>query len=104
VLRGFEVSSAQAAGHAVTNNERDGMKKTLAMLLMMTALTGCTGRTAYGECIGAFDEKKPELEYKMSTMNLVVATIFLETIFVPVVVVAEQTYCPVGAKKPAAHQ
>lgn len=75
------------------------MKKTLAALLALALLAGCTERTAYGECIGAFDEKKPGLEYKISVGNVAWAVLLSETIIVPIVVVAEQTRCPVGRTK-----
>jgi hypothetical protein len=80
------------------------MKKTIATALMLMLLAGCTSRTGYGECIGAFDDKQPDLQYKVSGWNLALAIIFSETIVVPVVVVASETSCPVAAKKPAPHQ
>lgn len=72
--------------------------KRLTILLVALMLTGCTTKTQYGECIGAFDNKKPDLEYKLSALNLALAVIFSETIVVPVVVVADETRCPVGKK------
>jgi hypothetical protein len=80
------------------------MKKMIAALLALTVLAGCTDRTPFGECIGAFDDKKPELEYKMSVKNVVWAVALSETIVVPVVVIAKQTHCPVGARKPVSAQ
>jgi hypothetical protein len=80
------------------------MKKMIVALMILAALAGCTDKTPFGECIGAFDDKKPELEYKLSVKNVVLATIFFETAFVPVIVIAEQTHCPVGAKKPVPAQ
>lgn len=80
------------------------MKKTFAAALMLMLLAGCATKTEYGDCIGAFDDGKPDLEYKMSVRNVALAVFFSETIVVPVVVVAEQTRCPVGAKKPAPRQ
>jgi hypothetical protein len=70
----------------------------LAAILAVTLLVGCTSRTEYGECIGAFDDKKPELHYKASVWNIFLAIIFVETIIVPIYVVVDQSLCPVGKK------
>lgn len=72
------------------------MKRYIALLTLAALLSGCTSKTEFGECIGAFDDKKPGLEYKLSVWNTVLAVIFVETIVVPVVVVANQARCPVG--------
>lgn len=84
--------------------ERDDVKKTIAAVLVFAALAGCTDRTRFGDCIGAFDDKKPDLEYEMSVKNVVWAVALSETIIVPVVVVAKQTHCPIGPRKLAPHQ
>lgn len=44
------------------------MKKLFAVFALCLALTatGCTSRTEFGPCIGAFDEKSPGLIYKVS--------------------------------------
>jgi hypothetical protein len=78
------------------------MKKMIAAALMLALLTGCTSRTPYGQCIGAFDEKAPDVQYKVDGWNLAMAIIFFETVVVPVVVVATELRCPVATKKPAA--
>lgn len=75
------------------------MKKILAILMVAAMLAGCTSKNEYGKCIGAFDNKKPGVEYKLSIWNTVMAVIFVETVVVPVVVVADQTLCPVGPAK-----
>lgn len=69
------------------------MKTTIAILMALALLAGCTSRNEYGECIGAFDDKKPGVDYKLSVWNTVMAVIFVETIVVPVVVVANQARC-----------
>ena len=71
--------------------------KLIAILLVASALAGCTSKNEYGECIGAFDEKKPGVEYKLSAWNTVLAVIFSETIIVPVIVIANETRCPINA-------
>jgi len=75
------------------------MKKLLLMVLIVTMLAGCTTRTEYGTCVGAFDDKDPALVYKLDAWNTVLAIVFFETIFVPVIVVANETLCPVDKKK-----
>lgn len=69
--------------------------------LMITAavlaisLAGCTSENSKGKCIGAFDKGQPNIEYKLSVKNTVLGVIFVETIVVPVVVIADETKCPV---------
>jgi len=75
------------------------MKK-LAIVALCLALAGCISRTQYGECIGAFDDKDPAKIYKVDPLNVALAILFFETVFVPVVVVVSETLCPVGEKKP----
>lgn len=74
--------------------------KLAAVLLLMLALQGCQKRTSYGECIGIEDEQERALRYRASTENLVEGIIFVETGFVPVFVVLDRFYCPVGRKEP----
>jgi uncharacterized protein YceK len=75
------------------------MKKILAALMIAALLAGCTSSNEYGECIGAFDDKKAGVEYKLSIWNTAMAVIFVETVVVPVVVIANQARCPVGTAK-----
>lgn len=72
------------------------MKKVIALVVLATALSGCTSKNEFGNCIGAFDDKKPGVEYKLSTWNTVLAVIFSETIIVPVLVIANETRCPIN--------
>lgn len=66
--------------------------------LVFLMLTSCESKTEYGQCVGAFDEKKPDEVYKLSVQNLVVGIIFAELIVPPIVVIADATFCPVGEK------
>ena len=75
------------------------MKKILVIATLMALLTGCTSSTQYGSCIGIADDKAPNLQYKLSVWNTFLAIIFSETIVVPIVVLANETYCPVGVKQ-----
>lgn len=72
--------------------------KQLFLLLMTMAIVGCTSQTPFGSCIGVTSEKDPTLKYEIPTENVVMGIIFWETVVVPVVVVLNETYCPVGKK------
>jgi hypothetical protein len=74
------------------------MNKIILCALVAILAAGCTTRTEYGECIGVLQDKKPDLEYKLSGWNTFLAVIFSETIVVPIVVVADDFQCPVGKK------
>lgn len=70
-----------------------------AIIFAALLLSGCTTETDLGPRIGAFDERDPTLIYKVSVLNVALAVIFVETIIVPVVVVVDETVCPVAKKK-----
>ena len=73
------------------------MKRVIAIAALF-ALVGCTSRTDLGPCIGAFDERDPNLIYKVSGWNIAMGIIFMEMIIPPVIVIADETLCPVGRK------
>lgn len=73
------------------------MIKILVLAAAIT-LSGCASTTEFGPCVGAFDEKNPKLEYKVSARNLVVGIFFFGLIAPPVYVVVDQFFCPVGTK------
>lgn len=75
------------------------MKKILLIALTAMFLSGCTEKTEFGMCVGAFEDREPGLVYKLDVWNTVLAVIFVETIIVPVVVIANQTVCPVAKKE-----
>lgn len=74
------------------------MKKIIAVCVALAcvALAGCESRTQYGECKGIADTRNPNLEYKLSVRNTVLGVVFMEMIIPPVVVLANETVCPVG--------
>lgn len=74
------------------------MKKLTAILFICSLLAGCMSSTEFGPCIGAFDEKNPKLEYRVSKWNAFVAIMFFATAIVPIWVIADETLCPVGKK------
>jgi len=61
-------------------------------------LSGCETRTQYGNCIGVNDSQNITLRYKVSPTNVVIGVIFVETIFVPVIIILDEFSCPVGKK------
>ena len=75
------------------------MKKILLIALATLFLAGCTTRTQYGDCVGVGEEgRDPALHYKLDTWNVVWAVVFFETAVVPIVVVLDDAYCPVGKR------
>lgn len=80
------------------------MKKSLLALVAVAMLAGCTTRTEYGACIGLSDDRNPELTYKLSSWNVFLGIIFIETIIAPIMVVNDSLYCPVGKKLPASKE
>lgn len=72
------------------------MKKLLVLATVLVALSSCTSKTEFGDCIGAFDKKDPNLEYKVSAWNVFWGVVGFELILPPIFVVVDQTHCPVG--------
>lgn len=72
--------------------------KQIASILVALMVTGCTGHTSFGPCIGAFDDANPALRYETSTWNVIMAVVFVEMILPPIVVISSETRCPVGRK------
>ena len=71
----------------------------IIIMILVTMLAGCSSSTEYGRCVGVVDDRDPNLVYKLSAQNLAVAIIFFELIAPPVIVLADELYCPVGVKK-----
>lgn len=72
--------------------------KRLALAVLLLTLVGCDKQTKYGECVGLTKPKDPALLYSYSINNIVVGVVFAETVIVPVMVVFDSLYCPVGRK------
>lgn len=68
----------------------------MSLVTALSLAVSCTSKTPYGECVGINEKQDPNLVYKIPTENIVVTVIFCETIFVPIVTLLNQTYCPVG--------
>lgn len=77
------------------------MRRLLAVTALAAMLTGCTMDNEYGACKGFANEseKDPNLKYEVKTMNIVLAVIFSETIFWPVLTGAFWVWCPTGPVK-----
>lgn len=70
--------------------------KTLIAVAALALLAGCQSRTDYGDCVGMGDKQNPNLQYKLSVRNVTIGVLTLELIVPPVVVAANETFCPVG--------
>lgn len=80
--------------------ERMTVRRIWSLLLLLSLLVGCTSRTEFGDCIGAFSDGDPGLRYEVSAWNIVLGIIFVETVIVPVFVVLDETMCPVARVAP----
>lgn len=76
------------------------MKRAIAMMLMVTVLSGCTSATEFGQCVGMFEDKKQDLTYNISGWNAFVAVLGTSLLFIPtILVIKDQTFCPTGRKQ-----
>ena len=71
------------------------------IVLLLAALVAVpvilyTGSTEYGDCVGLLDQQDTSLVYEVPVGNLIVGTIFIETVVVPVVIVGKELWCPVA--------
>lgn len=80
------------------------MKIHSVLAILATALlAGCVDEVKLSDgktypCVGAFEKKNPKLDYNLSAQNLIVGLIFFEIVVPPVVVLVDQTFCPVSVK------
>lgn len=72
--------------------------RVFALAVLAAALTGCEQSNQFGPCVGAFDDKDPALVYKLSDWNLTIGLIFVALIAPPILVITNETFCPVGVK------
>jgi predicted small secreted protein len=83
------------------NNMNNFMKTCAAVVAASMFLTACTGSarvagheySAYGAA-SADQNKNPNIEYRVSIFNVVLAVVFVETIVVPIVVLGWQLMVP----------
>jgi hypothetical protein len=76
----------------------------VALTLLLVLVAGCEDSRIVNNksepCVGINEsDRNPKLEYRASTQNVVLAVIFSETIIVPIVVVLNETFCPIGTKR-----
>jgi hypothetical protein len=72
--------------------------KFIIIFFAFLLITACTSKTEYGDCVGAFDDKDASLKYRLSGLNVTLGIIFAELIIPPVLVIANETWCPAGLK------
>jgi predicted small secreted protein len=70
------------------------MKKLIALVLLVIMVAGCTFNTEHGSCIGIQEQENPKYRYQVPAWNVVAAVIFVETLFVPLVVLLSDFKCP----------
>lgn len=75
------------------------MKKLFVLLALMT-FAGCQCSNQYGDCIGVADDPTPGVRYKVSVLNIILAVVFVETIFVPAYVILADLKCPTNLPPP----
>jgi hypothetical protein len=77
----------------------------LAAIILLVYMGSCTSartiETQTGKreiaCVGiSGNRKQPGIAYDLSVKNTVLAIFFSETVVVPVVVLAKETFCPVA--------
>jgi hypothetical protein len=76
------------------------MKRLILSLVLAASLSGCVSETEHGQCLGVQQdaERNPKKIYKLSIRNTVLAVIFSETLFVPLIVIFDRAYCPVASR------
>lgn len=57
-----------------------------------------TKETMFGQCVGLTGLKEGHLVYEISKKNVLITTIFLESIIAPAIVISSHLYCPIGIK------
>jgi len=72
----------------------------LIVLIAMTVLllVACTSATEFGSCVGAFDNRREDLIYKVSAWNLSIAILGFSLVVPTVFVIVDETFCPVGKR------
>jgi hypothetical protein len=110
------MASCPSCGHARIKKDRSGQRlcrrcgplpgsariAAVALVAASLILSGCTGSgvveghrySAYG-IVNADDNKNPNIHYRVSVWNAVLAVVLIETVVVPIVVVGWQLFVPV---------
>lgn len=69
------------------------------LTIALVLLSACTSKTEFGPCVGVTDDKDPKLTYKVSVWNAALGVIFSEMILPPILVLANETYCPIATTR-----
>lgn len=69
---------------------------TAVVMCSVLLFAGCTTRTEFGPCVGIGEKQNSQLDYKLSGWNIAMGVIFFEMIAPPILVLTDETYCPVG--------
>lgn len=83
------------------------LKTLLPIMLIAGIVTACDSTKVLEDgkphaCVGAFsdEDREPNVRYRVSENNVVVGVIFVETLYVPAVVLLSETYCPISLRTP----
>lgn len=84
------------------------MKKIFAITLMLVMMMSCAeskefvidGKKTTVEPYGWFDleKKNDSIEYRINPGNIILDVVFIETVFIPVILTGDQFYEPVRKK------
>jgi len=73
------------------------------LLAAALAMGACTSsETINGRevpCIGAFEDPDPRYVYKVNVKNVILAVLFVEMIIPTVVIILDETRCPVSERR-----
>jgi len=75
------------------------MKPLMLFLPLFILLSACTKNTEYGACVGLDDHQDKKYEYTLSKKNIVIGTLFFQTLWVPLNVTFWNLYCPTDLKE-----
>lgn len=69
-------------------------------IIMLLSISGCESYRVMSDgknepCVGVLEDRNPNVKYKLSTRNLIVGFVFLEMVIPPIVILANETLCPV---------
>lgn len=80
------------------------MRTIVVVIILATFLTGCVGKTEYGQCKGLNGQEDPTLVYEYSAWNMAVGILFLELILPPIDVLLNKLKCPVARAPNSKHE
>lgn len=70
----------------------------LFTLSLLFSLSACTSSTKYGRCVGLNQAENPIYKYEYNGWNIGLAIVFAELVAPPIIVVLNESKCPVGKK------